>query len=130
MTLALLTAWKEDNPCDFFGALVADEDFNYIVDVFEKDENPFRVILEIFSQNFEFECGTMYVTYLPTDELIKAAQAKGIKRVVYISDKLLNSEDFENFKLEPFVMTFGKVIDMLSQYKPVIPSIHIKYDKL
>lgn len=123
MTLATLSVWKEEIPEDYFSVVVADDEDNFSIEVFEKTDSNLEIVLKLFCAEFKFESSTIYMTLNPTEEFMESASIKGVDRVVFLKSNNKVPEHNESIKLEPFMYTFGKIIDILMQYKPSI------YDK-
>jgi hypothetical protein len=120
MTLAVLSVWKEETPEDYFAVVVVDDEENFSIEVLEKEDRLLEVILKLFSADFKFENCTIYMTITPSFEFIDCSNIKGVDRIVYLKSSSKLAEKFELIKLEPFMYTFGKIIDILMQYKPSI----------
>jgi len=118
MTLAVLSVWRERNAKSIFSAIFVSENFeDYEIRLVEKTSNKFTVLLDLF-QNVEYESGHLYMTMNPCDEIIAAAEARNLCRIVYFPNEDTRVINAKNIKVEPFVYTFGKIIDILSCYKP------------
>jgi len=123
MSMAVLSVWREKNPKDFFCVILTDcncED--YEIKVLHKDLPIHSLILEIF-ENTNYESGAIYVTNTPTKAFIEAAQYKNIGKIVYLPtcEEVPKSE---GINILPFIHTFGRIIDVLSSYKPKVSFIN------
>ena len=117
MTIAVMSVWKETYPDDCLGIVLSDDNDDFEVHVIEKDKSWISIIVDVFSNETEYEGASIYITATPNKEFIEAAKCKGIEKIVFIPTDLVFKQN-ESIKLIPFVCTFGKIIDVLSQYKP------------
>jgi len=122
MTLAVLTLWHEESPEDYFGCILAYDSEEYEMKILRKQEDLAEITKEVFDEYAKFN-GTLYMTTPPFQELIDVSAEKGVKKIIYIS----NGKPVKRTNgvvLEQFTNTFGKIIDILSSYKPRDTSIN------
>jgi hypothetical protein len=118
MTMAVLSVWREHNSRMVFSSVFVSENFeDYEIKIIEKSSNKFGLVLDLF-QNVDYEQGHLYMTITPCNEIIAAAESKKLSRLVYFPNEDVRVSDGKDIKVEPFVYTFGKIIDILSCYKP------------
>lgn len=119
MAMAVLSVWKEDIPKDYFSVFVFDENENLLLANFDRTDTDTEVILKVFGNDMLFENAQIYTTKTPSKEFVEASKIKEVEKIVYIPTERI---DFPvtGIQLIPFVFTFGKIIDILSQYKPCI----------
>ena len=117
--MAVLSVWKEDIPKDYFSVFVFDENENLLLANFDRTDTDTEVILKVFGNDMLFENAQIYTTKTPSKEFVEASKIKEVEKIVYIPTERI---DFPvtGIQLIPFVFTFGKIIDILSQYKPCI----------
>lgn len=119
MTVAVLSVWKEQIPQDYFSIVVYDENEDFYVHNVDKEQTDTEIILDVFGKDRVFENAQIYITKTPSKEFVEACKIKEAEKLVYIPTEKINFH-VEGIQLIPFVSTFGKIIDILSQYKPAI----------
>ena len=80
-----------------------------------------NIVLDVFGDsNLEYKNCKMYLTHNPSQIFTKAAKQKEVAKINFIKNDAKFQVDLNdrNF-LVPFVNSFGKIIDMLSQFKPI-----------
>jgi len=116
MTLAVLSLWHEECPEEYFGCVLATDAEEYEFKIVKKNEDLKLMAEEIFESYDKF-FGTIYLTVPPFVDLVDLSAEKGVKKIVYMTNKV-HVKRRNGVILEPFVNTFGKIIDILSSYKP------------
>jgi hypothetical protein len=117
MTLGAVSIWREQNPDQYFACVFVDEyEEDYQIKVMPKNLNSFELVLKLFD-DVEFENGSMYLTTPPNQEIIESAAVKKIKNIFYIPSSIVKNSN-SKITVTPWVHTFGKIIDVLSLYKP------------
>lgn len=116
MALAVLSLWHEEYPEEYFGCVLAADSEEYEFKIIKKNEDLKSLAEEIFESYDKF-FGTLYITVPPFNELLDLSAEKGVKKIVYMSNKAPVKRK-NGVILEPFINTFGKIIDILSSYKP------------
>ena len=117
MTVAVLALWRSESPMELIGCVLSDPDGEYYeLKIVSKKDNLLEVAFDIFD-GIEYANGSLYLTEPPSSEIIEAAVIKKIKNIIYIPKQIIQNNR-QNLNLIPFVSTFGKIIDILSGYKP------------
>jgi hypothetical protein len=124
--MALLSVWREDSPQDHFACtLVENHETDYKVMVLERDAPIFNSLFHIFLGDMNFEESVAYITKPPCENFIKASLSKGLSKIYYLTDESHVLKNEEKIDLIPFPYTFGRIIDVLSKYKPVVSTLNI-----
>lgn len=116
MSLAVLSLWHEEYPEEYFCCVLATDAEEYEFKILKKHEDHKLLATEVF-EGYEKFSGTLYMTVPPFDEIIDLSAEKGVKKILYMSNKAPVKRR-NGVILEPFMNTFGKIIDILSSYKP------------
>ena len=117
MTLGVLNIWREEQPDQHFACIFVDENGeDYEIKVMKKTFNSYELVLKLFDE-IEYEGGSIYMTTPPTDEIIQSAIVKKIKNIFYIPSNLVKNNN-PKISITPWIHSFGKIIDVLSFYKP------------
>jgi hypothetical protein len=117
MTLGVLNIWREDHPEKHFACIFVDEfGEDYEIKVMKKNVNSYELAFELFD-DVKYERGSIYLTTPPSQEIIESAIVKKIKNIFYIPSTVIKNNN-SKINLTPWVHTFGKIIDVLSCYKP------------
>jgi len=118
MSVAILAVWKEVDPKSVMGVVVSDENgIDYEIKMVVKKNNKFEMLLDLFD-DFSFDNANIYMTMTPWVELVSAAEAKNVRKLLYIPTANTLAPTSSNIVVAPFEYTFGRIIDMLSCYKP------------
>ena len=116
MTMAILSLWHQESPENHLCCLLVGSYGDYETKIVEKDTNLESLTNLILSEN-EYKSVVIFMTVPPFKQLIESCAQKGIGKIIYITDK--NPVKSTNgVILQPFMYTFGKIIDILSSYKP------------
>lgn len=116
MSLAVLSLWHEEYPEEYFCCVLAADAEEYEIKIIKKHAD-YKLIAEEIFDTYEKFCGTLYMTVPPFDEIIDLSAEKGAQKILYMSNKTPVKRK-NGVLLEPFMNTFGKIIDILSSYKP------------
>jgi hypothetical protein len=118
MSVAILAVWREHDPKSVLGVVISDEaGTDYEIKMVIKKNNKFEMLLDLFD-DFSFDNANIYMTMTPWAELISAAEAKNVRKLLYIPTTTALAPTSPNIIVHPFEHTFGRIIDMLSCYKP------------
>lgn len=124
MATCLLTVWKEGSLSNYVAAAWTDSSFvDYKTYIMASNQDPVMLILEVFGDaDIDHKDSSLYLTQTPSENFIKVAKNKGVSRIVFINNKKLKvSNDNAEF-LIPFNYTFGKIIDIFSQFDAIASS--------
>jgi hypothetical protein len=114
--MAILSLWHQESPENHLCCLLVGNYGNYETKIVEKDMNLEALTDLILSEN-DYKSVVLFMTVPPFQQLIECCARKGIGKIIYITDK--NPVKSTNgVILQPFMHTFGKIIDILSSYKP------------
>jgi spore germination protein YaaH len=118
MATCLLTVWKEESHSKHTAVSWADNTFSdYKTYLIEANQDPIMFALEIFGDSdVEFEESNLYLTSTPSETFIKVARNKKVERIVFINNKNIEIPNEQANFLIPFNYSFGKIIDILSQF--------------
>jgi hypothetical protein len=119
MTMCVTSVWKESYPEEVFSIVLHYGDDEYEIHVFEHENDWIEVIIDVFGQNQEHENCTIYMSKTPSELFINACKYRCVEQIIFIPTEEFDRNN-ENIKLIPFVSSFGKIIDILSQYKPKV----------
>jgi hypothetical protein len=119
MTVCVLSNWKESYPNDTFSIVLNYGENEHIVHVFEHEDDWVGVILEVLGQHEEAENIAVYISKTPPEIFVNACKHRSVEKIVFMPTEKSN-KTYEGILLIPFVFSFGKIIDVLSQYKPKI----------
>lgn len=127
MALSVLSLWKQDNPSLYFCCVLANEDEDdYETIIVDKKTDRYSNIFDLFSESMDTENSILYITMTPSDAIIEQAIFKNLQKIIYLPTKTENSfKNFECINIMPFNHTFGRIIDILSQYKPRVSNINM-----
>lgn len=119
MSVNLLALWKNGNLKDYACATWVDKDGKaYETILFNKEEEQLTMVVDFFgNKKTNFKNSTIYLTCNPSSVFVKVARKKNVGRIIFINTKnnLAIDPSDSNF-LVPFVSSFGKIIDMFSQF--------------
>jgi hypothetical protein len=117
MTLGVISVWREQSPDQYFACVFVDEyEEDYQIKIIQKNINAFELVLKLFDE-VNYENGSIYLTTPPIQEIIESAAVKKIKNIFYIPSSVVTNNN-PKISVVPWVHTFGKIIDVLSCYKP------------
>lgn len=126
MALNILNVWKQESPSDYFACTLVDSvGEDYTTFVFSHDTDIYQIIFETFSDDFETKDATIYMTKYPCEQFVKACVAKNIAKIIYISQSIDDTVLSDKIQIVKFTNTFGRIIDLLCQYKPNSSSINM-----
>ena len=120
MATCLLAVWRHGD-CKSYSAItwLSGDGDDYKTYLFSNNTDGLEVILNIFGdKDIDFEKSTIYITKIPSQMFLKAAKQKSVEKVVFIKNikNYVVADEFFGFA-EPFNGSFGKLIDMFSQYE-------------
>ena len=123
MAVAILSVWRQDDPAKYFAVIISDENLeDYEIRIIEKNMPKHAQILEIF-QNIDYNSGYIFITMTPFAEIVQTAEAKNFDKIIYLPTAS-DVPASDSIVLRPFVYTFGRIIDVLSDYKPRVTFIN------
>ena len=115
--MCVTSTWKESYPEEIFSVIVNYGDDEYEVHIFEHDDDWLQVVIDVFGKSDDYENSSIYMSKTPSEIFINASKYKCVEKIIFIPTDNFK-KDYESIKLIPFVSSFGKIIDVLSQYKP------------
>jgi hypothetical protein len=123
MSVAILTVWKQTDPKKYTAAVVCDHDReDFLVKVLPRNLKEKDMLSEVFDE-CEFENGYIYMTATPSLSFIEKAKENLFDRITYLPTTDIRPES-ASIQVIPFIYTFGKIIDVLSDYKPNVTFIN------
>lgn len=126
MTLNVLNVWKQELPTDYFACTIVDSTGeDYATFVFNHGTDIYQIIFDLFSDELETKDSVIYMTKFPCEQFIKACVAKNIIKIIYIGQTTDEFQTNDKIEIVKFTNTFGRIIDLLSQYKPQTTSINM-----
>lgn len=126
MTLNILNVWKQDEPAEYFACTIVNSvGEDYTTFVFNHDSDIYQIIFDLFSDEFETKDSVIYMTKFPCEQVIKACIAKNISKIIHIGQAPDEFRQVDKIEIVKFTNTFGRIIDLLSQYKPQSTSINM-----
>jgi hypothetical protein len=123
MSVAVLTVWKQADPNKYTAAILCDIDReDYLVKLLARNLKEKDMISEVFD-DCKFENGYIYMTATPSTSFIEKAKEKLFDKITYIPTADYRPDN-TYVQVIPFIYTFGRIIDVLSDYKPNVTFIN------
>lgn len=122
MTIGLLNIWKQGSCKDYCACILCDKECDdYKIFIHENEKDQLSIVLDVFGDvGLDQKEGVIYLTKTPSPLFLKCAKLKEISKICFIEtqrDFVIEQQD-KDF-LSPFRSSFGLVIDILSQFKPI-----------
>ena len=118
MCTAILAVWSKSTLKKCYGLVLVNKEgeIQKIYSLLKsKYSNDVEFVLSLFCGTINYTDTILYVTFFPSQIFIQAAKSKKIKKIIHLPSK--NQKVISDPILEEFSSEFGRIIDLLSNFK-------------